>query len=155
MASRDLNALTPELKLKATALINKCAVASIKIIITCTARLVKEQLAFYAQGRTPIALVNAMREHANLPSIPSSRNKKITWTLNSKHLIDLEDGSLENDKARAFDIAIIKDGKAVWDVKVSLNDNDIPDYEEVARIGESLGLTAGARFSSPDYVHFE
>lgn len=155
MASRDLNALTSTLKLRAITLINKCAEANIQIIITCTARLVKEQLALYAQGRTPILLVNAMRQHAGLPHLPSIANKKVTWTLNSKHLIDLEDGSLKNDKARAFDIAIVKDNVAIWDTKVSLNDNDIPDYEEVATIGESIGLVAGARFSTPDYVHFE
>lgn len=156
MASRNLDDLVPELKEKAVQHQQKCKEAGIDIMFTCTARSTKEQIALYAQGRQGIEEVNELRRIAKMPPITEESNKRaVTWTLNSKHLIDLDDANPENDKARAYDIAVVKDGKAVWDVKISLNENDIPDYEEVARIGEDLGIKAGARFKNPDFPHFE
>ena len=156
MASRSLDDLIPELKEKAIKHQGLCKEARIEIIFTCTARLVKEQIALYAQGRQSLDEVNELRRIAGLWSITEEANqRKVTWTLNSKHLIDLEDVNLYNDKARAYDIAIVKEGKTNWDIKVDVNDNEIADYEEVARIGESIGLKAGARFKYPDYPHFE
>lgn len=55
--------------------------------------------------------------------------------------------------SKAFDIAIVKDNKPTWDLKVSVDGDDIPDYLEAAEIGRSVGLKAGADFK--DYVHFE
>ena|SRR4030066_1020093 len=156
MASRSLDDLVPELKEKAIKHQELCKDAGIEIIITCTARLVKEQIALYAQGRQPLDEVNELRRIAGLWPISEEANqRKVTWTLNSRHLIDLEDVNLYNDKARAYDIAIVRDEKNNWDVKADINENEIADYEEAARLGESLGLTAGARFKSPDWVHFE
>ena len=156
MASRNLDDLIPELKEKAVQHQQRCKEAGIDIIFTCTARTTKEQIALYAQGRQGLDEVNELRRIAKMPPITEDANKRaVTWTLNSKHLIDLDDANPDNDKARAYDIAVVKDGKAVWDVKISLNENDIPDYEEAARIGEGLGIKAGARFKNPDFPHFE
>lgn len=156
MASRSLDDLIPELKEKAIRHQEYCRAAGIEIIFTCTARNIREQIALYAQGRQELDEVNELRRIAKLPPITEEANKKcVTWTLNSKHLIDLEDVNLYNDKARAYDIAILKNGKAIWDIKADVNENEAADYEEVARIGESLGLKAGARFPKPDYPHFE
>lgn len=156
MASRSLDDLIPELKEKAIRHQEYCRAAGIEIIFTCTARGVKEQIALYAQGRQGLDEVNELRRIAGLRPITREVNKRfVTWTLNSKHLIDLEDVDLYNNKARAYDIAIVKNGKAIWDIKADVNENEIADYEEVARIGESLGLKAGARFTSRDLVHFE
>ena len=157
MASRSLDDLVPELKEKAIRHQELCKDAGIEIIFTCTARLVKEQIALYAQGRQALDEVNELRRIAGLRPITEEANQRpVTWTLNSKHLIDLEDVNLYNDKARAYDIAIVRDGgKVIWDLKTDVNENEVGDYEEAARLGESLGLTAGARFKSPDWVHFE
>ena len=43
----------------------------------------------------------------------------------------------------------------VWDPKADINRNRVPDYEELGRLGESLGLTWGGRFKFRDYGHFE
>ncbi len=130
--------------------------AGIPYILTCTARLVKEQIAYFAQGRQPLSEVNRLRKIVGLPPLTADQNKKkITWTLNSKHLVDLEDESIGNDKARAFDIAICKNGTPTWDVKADVNKNNKKDYMEAGVIGESVGLKWGGRFKSPDWVHFE
>ena len=126
MASRKIEDLVPAMQLRALRFAGAMASAGIPFMFTCTLRTVAEQLELYAQGRT-------------------KPGAKVTWVQHSKH----QDGL-------AFDIAILKDGKPTWDVKVSVNDDDIPDYEQAGVIGESLGLRWGGRFKkTPDYPHFE
>jgi len=78
-----------------------------------------------------------------------------TWTMQSKHITNLFDANPDNNLSRAFDFALVKDDKIFWDVKASMDDDEIPDYIEAGLIGESLGLRAGFRFKSPDYAHLE
>jgi peptidoglycan L-alanyl-D-glutamate endopeptidase CwlK len=156
MASRKIEDLTIPLQFLYKEFNIRMAKAGIPFVVTCTARTVKEQQALYAQGRDTLKNVNALRKMAGLPPITDKENKyKVTWTLNSKHLIDLDDGNTDNDKARAFDIVITDKGKANWDVKVNVNKNAIPDYEEAGKIAESIGLKWGGRWKTPDYPHFE
>jgi peptidoglycan L-alanyl-D-glutamate endopeptidase CwlK len=156
MSSRKIEDLTPKMQLLYSQFKAKMDEAKIPFIVTCTARSVKEQQALYAQGRHSLVEVNIMRAIAGLPPITETENKyKVTWTLNSRHLVDLDDGNLDNDKSRAFDIVITKDKKAIWDIKVDVNQNQRPDYFEAGKIGESVGLKWGGRFKTPDYPHFE
>lgn len=124
-------------------------------MVTCTSRDILEQMALYVQGRLPVTEVNNFRMAAGLPLINESENKKVTWTLASKHVTNALDKDLNNDFSKAFDIAICKDGKPIWDIKVNVNENEILDYDEAGEIGESVGLKWGGRFSSPDRPHFE
>jgi peptidoglycan LD-endopeptidase CwlK len=156
MASRKIDDMTPELQTKFHAFAAKMADAGIPFIITCTARTVKEQIALYAQGREKLDQTNILRKLAGLLAITFAENcRKVTWTLQSKHLIDLDDGILENDKARAFDITITRDGRPCWELKTDVNQDQIPDYDQAGQIGESVGLKWGGRFRSPDRPHFE
>lgn len=163
MSSRSVEDLTPWLKEKCLALIEKSASIGIKIALTCTARYYKEQVALYAQGRQSLDEVNALRKIAGLPPISLSENKYcVTWTMLSKHIVNLEDNDSTNNKARAFDFVVIDEkGKASWDLKVNVNKNNIPDYVEVGMLAESLGMKAGMRFKDklgrnrPDYPHIE
>lgn len=156
MASRNPEDLTPALQAKYRLFDERMKAAGIPYRLTCTARTVKEQIALYAQGREALSKTNWLRKLAGLLPIKLFENrKKVTWTLASKHIVDLDDGNPNNDKARAFDIAIEKDRRPSWDLKADVNTNDIPDYEEAGRIGESVGLRWGGRFRKPDYVHFE
>ena len=155
MASRDIKDCTPSLQAKIKAFTIAMFSEGIPFAITCTARIVKEQRALYAQGRELLFDVNALREMAGLPSIKNEQNKIVTWTLASKHIIDLDDDNPDNDKSRAFDIAISPGGKPVWDIKVDVNGDHLPDYEQAGKIGESVGLRWGGRFKKPDMPHFE
>lgn len=156
MASRAVTDCTPELREKIKKFTIAMFSAGIPFIITCTARTVKEQVALHAQGRDDLFTVNALRYAAGLPPISEEQNKhKVTWTLASKHIIDLDDGEPGNDKSRAFDIAITRDGKPLWNVKVDVNADNIPDYMQAGQIGESVGLRWGGRFRRPDMPHFE
>jgi len=154
MASRNINDLVPELLEKYKAFNIKMGEAKLIHVVTCTLRTILEQMALYTQGRMPLADVNAFRKAAGLLPISQSENNKVTWTLNSKHIVNPIDPN--NNKSKAFDIAILnKEGQVVWNLKIDVNENDIPDYEEAGKIGESVGLKWGGRFSTPDPPHFE
>ncbi len=155
MSSRKPEDLTKEMRLLYEKFMYKMIEAKIPYIVTCTARDVKEQVALYSQGRQPIEEVNTLRVMAKMPPITDKENVKVTWTMASKHIVNLDDGNTANDKARAFDIVITKNNKPTWDIKVNVNGNEIPDYTESGKIGESVGLKWGGRFKSPDFPHFE
>lgn len=156
MASRKIEDLTEPLQFLYKEFNVRMALAGVPFVVTCTARTVTEQYALYAQGRETLKDVNTLRKMAVLPPITDKENKyKVTWTLTSKHLINLDDGNTNNNKSRAFDIVITDKGKATWDLKVNINKNTIPDYEEAGKIAESIGLKWGGRWKTPDYPHFE
>lgn len=160
MASRRIEDLVPELQDKYHAFAAAMKAAGLDFIVTCTARNYKEQTALYAQGREPLSRVNMYRIAAVLPIIGKSENNhKVTWTLRSKHVVNLDDNDRQNDLSRAFDIALVKHvgTKALphWRLKEDANGNAIPDYAEAGRIGESVGLIWGGRFKNPDRPHFE
>jgi len=153
--SRSLAALQPELQQKYRLFEAAMVEANIHFILTCTDRTIIEQMALFSMGRMDLADVNTFRAIAGLPAIIRQENVKVTWTLNSKHVTNMFDADLNNDRSRAFDIALLKAGKPHWDIKVSVNGNEIPDYEEAGKIGESVGLIWGGRWKKPDYPHFE
>lgn len=131
--------------------------AKIHFMLTSVARTCKEQFALYSQGRDSLVTVNLIRKAAKLPPITPKQNVKVTWTLKSKHLIDLDDGNSANDFSRAFDIVIL-DGnkKPTWDLKIDVNKDLLPDYIQAGKIGVSVGLIWGGNFKpSPDYPHFQ
>jgi len=153
--SRDIN------KFKKPALIpifqQRCKEeAGHTVIITSVDRDYKEQYALWCQGREPLEVTNRFRKIAGLPPINQARNsKKVTWTLRSKHIINLDDERQDNDLSEAFDFCIIYKGEAIWEVKADVDNDKISDYRECALIGESLGLKSGMRFKNPDIVHLE
>jgi len=127
----------------------KCDEIGFTVSITYVDRTYKEQTALFAQGRENLATVNKLRRIAGLYSIKDEENKKnVTWTMNSKHIINLEDQFKENDKSLAFDFCIVKKGKCCWD-------ECIEDYKKCASIGESLGLYSGGNFKKQDWPHLE
>lgn len=112
--------------------------AGIEYIVNETLRDKSVQDAYYAQGREPLVTVNRLRKMAGLWDIDEEENKrKITWTLQSKHLLGL-----------AIDIAPEKDGNAWWSA---------PDakWKEIADISTKCGLKAGYYWKSKDSPHHE
>lgn len=133
-----------------------CKDAGHIVIITCTSRTYKVQAALFAQGRERLVDVNRLRRAAGMYIIDEKENKKIvTWTMNSKHIVNPDDERTDNNKARAFDFCIVIDGKEDWNVKADVNNDGISDYRECGLLGESLGLISGQRFKTPDWPHLE
>jgi hypothetical protein len=142
--SRKIEDLVPEMQSKAREFAGRMAEVGIPFMFTRTRSTVKEQAALYAQGRRDLAEVNLLRAVVGWSPIREKENRRVTWTMKSRHL----DGE-------AFDIAILSDGQPTWDEKVSVNDNDEPDYLEAGQIGEAIGLTWGGRFKNCDPCHFQ
>lgn len=150
MPDRDLNHLTPALRILCNSHLAACDAAGLDVFVTFTRRTEAEQAALYAQGRETLDRVNALRDLAGLPAISSAENAhEVTWTHASKHLPG-PDGL-----ARAYDVAIRdKDGR-FWDTKRDRNDNGCPDFLEIARIGKTLGLECGMFWAQPDPAHYQ
>jgi hypothetical protein len=127
-----------------------------QVRVICVARNYKEQIALYAQGREPLEDVNAKRAMAGLPKITKEENEyRVTWTLGSPHVVNLDDARRDNDKSRAFDFGLfsLSDGAYL---------KDDPDYIVVANIMSMVpGLKSGKDFKDrsgkprPDYPHVE
>ena len=152
MASRDIKMCVPELQGKYWELKKYGSVIGIEIMLTCTSRWHLEQVALFAQGRNELAIVNHTTANVGLPPITAAENKKVTWTVNSKHIIHKE-----GELCRAFDITILKEGTKIphWCLKTDVDSNGLPDYLELALIGEKVGLIPGAFWDTPDSVHYE
>ena len=114
---RKPESLTPETFEKWKAFDDAMKVIGLEYKLTCTRRTQEEQDALYAQGRTKPGPI-------------------VTWTHQSRHI-----------KGEAFDIVIIKNGKAYW--------SDITAYHRAGKLGELAGLDWGGRWHKPDYPHFE
>src|SRR3989304_4155224 len=154
--SRDLTLLHQRLQDLVPVFIKKCKEAGHDVIITSTARDFKEQIALYAQGRQPLSEVNHLRKIVGYAELTEQQNKKrVTWTLASRHIINLDDTDKNNDRATAFDFAIVKNGKAIWDVKADIDADGVVDYLECANIAKSLGLESGAFWKKSDYPHIQ
>lgn len=133
MASRDPKDLVPELYALYLEFDEGMKAAGVDYMLTCTERLQAEQNALFEQGRTKPGRI-------------------VTWTRRSLHI-----RRPGEEGVRAFDIAIKKDGKPTWDLKVNVNKNEIPDYAEAGAIGERCGLEWGGSWTSKkkDYPHFQ
>lgn len=98
-------------------------------IVTSTYRDQEFQDWLYEQGRT-------------------RPGRKVTWTRNSRHL-----------SRKAWDIAIKKsDGSIDWNaIKADVDLDQLPDYLELARVGQEMGLEVGYFWDAPrqDPVHYE
>jgi peptidoglycan L-alanyl-D-glutamate endopeptidase CwlK len=119
--SRDTKDLTPRMQLKADLFKFKMQEqVAIPFMITSTYRSQEEQDAIYNQGR-------------------ATPGKIVTWTRSSRHT-----------QRDAFDIALLRDGKPVWDTKVDVDEDHVPD-----KVGESCGLEWGGSWKNPDYPHMQ
>jgi len=117
MASRDPKLLVPSLYSLYLEFDKQMKASGVNYIITCTTRTQSDQDNLYAQGRTKPGLI-------------------VTWTRKSKHI----DG-------KAFDIAIIKDGKISWATA---------DYQLAGEIGRGIGLDWGGSWAkNKDAPHFQ
>lgn len=124
--SRRITDCVPELQEKFALFAVRMAEAGIPFMLTSTRRTQAEQDGLYARGRT-------------------APGRIVTWTRRSRHI-----------EGRAFDIALLTEGRMPhWDTKIDINDDQIPDYDQIGPIGESVGLRWGGRFRRPDRPHFE
>lgn len=114
--SRDPKTLVPELQELYGIFCERMDAEGLAFILTCAGRTQAEQEELYARGRT-------------------KPGPKVTWTLKSKHI-----------EGKAFDIAMLKNGKADWNVA---------SYRRPGEIGQEIGLEWGGSWKKPDAPHFQ
>jgi hypothetical protein len=151
--SRSIDMMHPRLQAQYKEFQFLMGLRKLDYIITSVDRSILEQMALYVQGRLEVLDVNKIRQVAGLSFITEGENKVVTWTLDSMHVTNMFDETLDNDLSRAFDIALTKFKRPHWGLKISVNDNEKPDYEEVGDVAIRAGLAWGGPYG--DYCHFE
>lgn len=143
---RSVDGLDPELRKKLGDMLEEgrqnrvLGALGYRIAVNETVRTLPVQMAYYSRGRMASASdVKAMFKAAGLWELGDAEAmRKVTWTLESKHLRGL-----------AFDAGPSKDGSEVdWGAPKEA-------WDAVARIGKALGLVCGAYWTTPDPPHFE
>jgi peptidoglycan L-alanyl-D-glutamate endopeptidase CwlK len=150
MPSRNLNDLYAPLR---NVIIKGLRIAksrNVRVLVTCTWRSEGEQYALWCQGRKTLAEVNRARKLYGLSRITEKKNKVVTWVKSSYHTCW--------PKSMAFDFCILREDKsATWDIKADVNDNDIPDYDEFAKICKEVdpNIEWGGDWDKKDYCHVQ
>ncbi len=158
--SRDLNKTTPRMRDFANKLILKASDIGINVFVIEVDRPYQTQVAYYAQGRDTLESVNKLRKRAGLSPITESENKKkITWTMNSRHIVNLENDDKNDDYSHAIDFGI-KDnlGKYVGDSKADVNKDNKPDYIQLGKLAKEIDsdiIWGGDWVKNKDYPHYE
>lgn len=145
MASRDIQDLTPRMQCKIIAFEGALANAGLSHFKRCcTYRSQNEQNVLHMQGRKNLVEVNLARHCIGLPPIGPAQNKKVTWTTVSIHT-----------KREAVDYYVNLNGKYCDDLKVDVDQDDIPDWKEFGKIAAACGLEWGGTWEKPDYPHVQ
>lgn len=143
MASRSIGDLAPSTQVLCNRHLDRCRrdlelkKRSVDVILTCTYRDDEEQNRLYAQGRTtPGRIVT------NAKAGQSAHNAK---TPQGK------------PAAKAYDVALIVNGKALWVDDPATPENEMELWEIVGQHGVAAGLkwygAPGAKF--PEKPHFQ
>lgn len=141
--SKSLEDLKPEVAQKARALISAMNDIGDRIVITSTLRSDIEQLAMFAQGRSDLAVVNALRMMCGLRSLPKAEN---TYTITR---CDGQTTKSRHQEGRAFDVVLLaKDGRPIWKIA----GEDIERYKTLGVIAKAHGLRWGGDFTPLDPV---
>lgn len=130
---RDINSLTPAARDAAEKGLAILKARGIRFFVNETLRTRATQEAYHAQGRQPLAQVNALRSAAGLwPLTPAENKKTITDTLISKHM-----------SGRAIDICPADlDGNPRWKAPQA-------EWEAIAVVMKSVGFEWGGDWNRP------
>jgi len=143
MASRDLNDLKPEVRLKAEKVLSLCQGSGIDLLIYCTLRSMEEQARLYRQGRTLAAIqdrADALDHDFQRPDLaeiligvgPQAGRHKRTWA---------GPGQSYHNYGLAFDGVPLQHGKPIWE------DGTTPEEREIWNAYGEIGESAGLRWS--------
>lgn len=135
---RDVERLNDDFRPLAKEWLAKLDEVGIKYRVIETLRTMEVQTAYYAQGRKPLADVNALRKLAGLWTITDLDNKRrITWTLQSNHLW-----------GAAIDVAPLNGITINWGAPFH-------EWEAMAKYAEEIGISWGGRWEQQDLPHYE
>ena len=114
MASRNPIDLHPDLRPIYFSWLNTINRLGFTVLIVCTYRSPAEQLELFKQHKSQLE--------------------------KGPHNFTLANGT---PASKAFDFALVLNGKLCWDTTIDSNHNNYPDYKELGEIGKKLGLEWG------------
>ena len=109
---------------------------------------IMEFLAKLTEERIPILIVDVLRTPEEQAD---NIARKVSWTLNSKHLPQQECGC---QLSHAIDVAPYNQFNLHGADKLQWDGSD-PVWDKIIAIAESLGLKSGKNFPKPDLGHIE
>lgn len=131
-----LDLLQPDIRRYFEDFINALDKKGYQYSILETLRTPEVQEAYYAQGRRPLAEINALRAKAGLYLLTEAEGKRIvTQTMHSVHL-----------SGRAADIVPILDGKIPWNITSETAEL----WRAFGRLGQEAGLEWGGSWQPLD-----
>jgi peptidoglycan L-alanyl-D-glutamate endopeptidase CwlK len=131
-----LDLLQPDARPYFDDFINKLDRRGYRYAILETLRTAEVQEAYYAQGRKPLAEINALRTKAGLYLLTDAEGKRIvTQTMYSVHL-----------KGRAADIVPVLDGKIPW----NMTRETAELWRAFGLLGQEAGLEWGGSWQPLD-----
>jgi len=151
----NTNFLVDEAQAPLLAWQGECHKRGLSVVLTCIDRSLLVQVALFAQGRQSYKEICVLRKAAGLwPISEKEASRKVTWRLTSSHIPEFCN---RGGKVYGVDFALERCvggvNKIHWDVKVSVNGNDEPDYIEAGKLAEEFGFKSGRHFK--DYCHIE
>lgn len=148
---KDLAGLHPEVRALAELFVAKAkSELDLRIIITQTLRTEAEQKALYAQGRQSLDEINRLRKLAQMGPIGAAEAKNRVTNAASA-------STSFHGYGLAFDIAVTDPtGKTIDWNKPDWNKNTKNDWQELGKLGQSLGLEWGGAWTSfVDIPHYQ
>lgn len=129
--SNRLSDLKPAVRRMAESAIEELYRRGILVVVTSTIRTVDEQIALYAQGRTPLEVVNSLRAKAGMPRIAPAENK---YTVTNCDGIKTKS---RHQDGKALDVVPAENSKPVWP-----KDTD-PRWRQIAEVMVKHGFRWG------------
>lgn len=121
MASRSIDDLTPECRIKAVNFLDKCAQVGIDVLLYCTLRSNEEQEALFKIGRS----IKGNNPRPSKPMGDIVTNARAGESLHNPFGV--------TGKSRAFDAVPLSNGKAMWSDKAT--------YRKMGDIAAKCGLS--------------
>ena len=120
------------------------SLVAIPYVVTSTLRTVDEQIAYFAQNRAPLPIVNLLRKKAGLKEIGSLDNSYTITNCDGVNTLSNHQGG------KAIDVVPAGiNGEPTWPVK------EDPRWQKIAQSGKAVGLAWGGDWTEPDLPHYE
>jgi len=145
-----ISEMQPEVAKKVRAALAELDSQGVPYAVTYTFRTYAEQAALYAQGRKPLAVVNAMRNQAGLPAIGQSENAYTVTNADGMPKSQGGKGRSPHQLGTAIDVVPKEGNKPVWP-----NAHD-PRWIQIAAAFKKQGFEWGGEWKDfPDRPHYQ
>lgn len=140
--SARIEDLQPAMQVKVRTMLS---LIRIPYVVTSTLRTEDEQVAYYAQGRAPLEIVNLLRKKAGMSPTTEGENAKTITKCDGVNTLSNHQGGWAVDVVPAG-----INGTPIWPHPAD------PRWEQIGRAGEAAGLDWGKHWPNfPDLPHYE